>query len=336
MPRRGPRKPPRVVASEPGSLRAWAARHTEWALSKNYSERTIEGWSRNLGYFFSWAEARDVTRPQQVTRPILERYMRHLFHLRKPDGKPLSFPAQLGRITPIRAFFRWLTRQNVLLSNPASDLDMPRVEHRLPKAVLTANEAERVMIQPDVRTSLGLRDRAMLEVLYSTGMRRAELANLGVYDLDIDRGTLMIRQGKGKRDRMVPIGERAIAWVDRYLSDVRPGIVVPPDPGTLFLTYLGEPFTLMVLTAVVRKYIEAADIGKHGACHLFRHTAATLMLENGADIRYVQELLGHAKLTTTQVYTHVSIRKLKQVHTETHPAAKLERRSRGEDPDPKP
>ena len=198
MPRRGPRKPPRVVASEPGSLRAWAARHTEWALSKNYSERTIEGWSRNLGYFFSWAEARDVTRPQQVTRPILERYMRHLFHLRKPDGKPLSFPAQLGRITPIRAFFRWLTRQNVLLSNPASDLDMPRVEHRLPKAVLTANEAERVMLQPDVRTSLGLRDRAMLEVLYSTGMRRAELANLGVYHLDIDRGTLMVRHGKGR------------------------------------------------------------------------------------------------------------------------------------------
>ena len=245
MPRRGPRKPPRVVASEPGSLRAWAARHTEWALSKNYSERTIEGWSRNLGYFFSWAEARDVTRPQQVTRPILERYMRHLFHLRKPDGKPLSFPAQLGRITPIRAFFRWLTRQNVLLSNPASDLDMPRVEHRLPKAVLTANEAERVMLQPDVRTSLGLRDRAMLEVLYSTGMRRKELAGLEVFDIDTERGTALIRKGKGNKDRMVPVGERALAWVERYVHEARPELAVSTAQKALFLTPLGEALSLI-------------------------------------------------------------------------------------------
>jgi integrase/recombinase XerD len=336
MARRGVKKPPTIIASSPDSLRTWAARHVEWARSKNYSERTIEGRIRNINLFIAWAEARDVTRPVEVTRPILERYLRYLFHLRQKNGKPLSWPAQIGRVTPLKALFRWLTRENVLLSNPASDLDMPRHEHRLPKAVLTIEEVERVLGQPDVRTQLGLRDRAMIEVLYSTAMRRAELANLTVFDVDRDRGTIMIRRGKGKRDRVVPAGERALAWIERYLEEVRPSLVVPPDPGALFLTYLGEPFTLMVLSALVRGYVDAADLGKKGACHLFRHTAATLMLENGADIRYVQELLGHAKITTTQIYTRVSIRKLKQVHADTHPGARLNRPPATDDRAPSP
>ena len=153
---------------------------------------------------------------------------------------------------------------------------------------------------------MGLRDRAILETLYSTGMRRLELIGLSCYDLDRERGTVMIRQGKGKKDRMIPIGERALAWIDQYLESARPDLVVGQDDGTLFLTNAGEAFTPDRLTQMVRDYVDAADIGKRGSCHLFRHTMATLMLENGADIRFIQAMLGHAELSTTQIYTQVS------------------------------
>ncbi|MFP4055132.1 MAG: tyrosine-type recombinase/integrase, partial [Phycisphaerae bacterium] len=136
----------------------------------------------------------------------------------------------------------------------------------------------------------------------------------------IDRGTVMIRQGKGHKDRMVPIGARALAWIERYMHEVRPRLMVEPRETTLFLSHLGEPFTPNRLTQLVRDYIDAADIGKRGSCHLFRHTMATLMLENGADVRFIQAMLGHARLDTTQIYTQVSIRKLKEIHTATHPA----------------
>jgi integrase/recombinase XerD len=306
-------------------MAARSAEYLEWMRTKNYSERTVENRAVYLAFFLQWAEDRGVTKPVEVTRPILERYQRHLYHLRKPNGRPLSFRSQYSRLVPVRAFFKWLARQNHLLYNPASELELPRLEHRLPKHVLTASEAEAVLAQPDTDDALGLRDRALLETLYSTGMRRMELAGLALYDLDVERGTLMIRQGKGKKDRMVPIGERALAWIEKYLGDVRPRLVVEPDEGVLFLTSTGEVFTPNRLTQLVRDYVTAAAIGKTGACHLFRHTMATLMLEHGADIRFIQQMLGHAKLETTQIYTQVSIRKLKEIHTATHPGAKLER-----------
>jgi integrase/recombinase XerD len=207
------------------------------------------------------------------------------------------------------------------------------MEKRLPKHVLTANEADRVLNQANVADPLGVRDRAILETFYSTGMRRSELASLKLYDLDIERGTVMIRLGKGKKDRMIPIGARALAWIDKYVIEVRPALVREPDDGTLFLSNLNEAFTRNRLTQMVREYVDAASLGKRGACHLFRHTMATLMLENGADIRFIQQMLGHAELSTTQIYTQVSIRKLKEIHSLTHPA-RLERPDTGATPAP--
>ena len=151
-----------------------------------------------------------------------------------------------------------------------------------------------------------------------------EMISLRPYDLDVERGTLMVRQGKGKKDRMIPIGDRALAWIERYLVEVRPGLLVGDKSGdTLFLNNLGEPFSPEPHDATgAANTCNAADIGKRGSCHLFRHTMATLMLENGADIRYIQAMLGHVKLETTQIYTQVTIRKLKEIHTATHPARK--------------
>lgn len=227
--------------------------------------------------------------------------------------------SQHVRTTPIRALFKWLARGNHVLYNPASDLELPRMERRLPRHVLTVREVETVLAMPDLGTPIGVRDRAILKTFYSTGIRRMELIGLGLFDIDAERGTLMVRQGKGKKDRMIPIGERALAWIAKYTGDVRPELACGLDDGTLFLTTLGEPFVPGRMTQLVRHYVEAADLGKRGSCHLLRHTMATLMLEGGADIRFIQAMLGHAELSTTQIYTQVSIRMLKQIHTATHP-----------------
>ncbi|MDJ0766609.1 MAG: site-specific tyrosine recombinase XerC [Myxococcota bacterium] len=305
---------------DPRSMGALAERFLEWLEVRNYSEQTVRNRRVYLGYFIEWCEARAIFRPNQVTRPILERYQRYLYFYRKKNGKPLTFRSQHSQLVPVRGFFRWLTRNNFILYNPASDLDLPRLERRLPKHVLTKREVEQILSQADVETLLGIRDRAILETLYSTGMRRMELVTLNVYDLDEERGTLMVRQGKNKKDRMIPIGDRAIAWLRKYLSEVRPQLCTPADDSALFLTRIGEPFSRQGLSRLVRAYVTQADIGKTGSCHLFRHTMATLMLENGADVRFIQQMLGHADLSTTQIYTQVSIRQLKQIHEATHPA----------------
>jgi len=304
---------------DPEGLPAYVARYLEWLRVHNYAEPTVKNRELYLGYFIAWGAERGLTAPKEINKPILERYQRSLYHLRKANGAPLTFRSQYARLVPLRAFFRWLTRQNYLLYNPASELELPRSEHRLPKHVLTTAEVEQVMQQPQLDEPMGVRDRAMLETFYSTGMRRSELLGLSLFDLDRERGTVMIRQGKGKKDRMIPIGERAVKWIDRYQHAVRPELAIGRSNTTLFLTATGEPFTPNRLTQMVRDYVNAAQIGKSGSCHLFRHTMATLMLENGADIRYIQAMLGHAELSTTQIYTQVSIRKLKEIHTATHP-----------------
>jgi integrase/recombinase XerD len=305
--------------ADPQGLAAYAARYLEWLRVHNYAEPTVLNRELYLGHFIVWATERGLKQPREITKPILERYQRSLYHLRKANGEPISFRGQHARLVPLRAFFKWLARQNYLLYNPASELELPRLEQRLPKHVLTKAEVEQVMRMPKLDEPMGLRDRAILETFYSTGMRRSELMHLSIFDLDRERGTVMIRQGKGKKDRMIPIGERAVKWIDRYQEDVRPDLAVERGNATLFLTSTGEAFTPNRLTQMVREYVNAADLGKSGSCHLFRHTMATLMLENGADIRYIQAMLGHAELSTTQIYTQVSIRKLKEIHTATHP-----------------
>jgi integrase/recombinase XerD len=292
---------------------------------KNFSDETVHDRRVYASWFIQWAEQRGLTKPGEITKPILERYQRYLFNYRKRDGEPLSVSSQHHHMVVLRVWFKWLARNNHILYNPACDIELPKLESRLPKFVLTAREVERVLAQPDLGTPAGVRDRAMLETFYSTGMRRKELMRLCVYDIDAERGTAMIRQGKGNKDRMVPIGDRALAWIDRYLTEVRPALLIGDAAShVLFLTNLGQPFTPGQLTERVRRLVDAADLGKTGSCHLFRHAMATLMLENGADIRYIQAMLGHARLTTTQIYTQVSIKLLKAVHSATHPA-KLKR-----------
>jgi integrase/recombinase XerD len=198
---------------------------------------------------------------KRITATLMGAYQKFLFHYRKKDGRPLSYSTQSGKLVAVRGFFRWMARQNVLPANPAADLDLPRAEFRLPKHVMTATEAETVIATPDVGDPLGLRDRAILETLYATGMRRAEVTGLSVYDIDHERGTVRITRGKGDKERIIPIGERALAWITKYLDAVRPHLVVADSGDALFLTQVGDPFTPHGLLEVYRATHPAARIG---------------------------------------------------------------------------
>ena len=265
-------------------LAALLEKHLEALQVQNYSPYTVKNRRVHLGFFIGWCAERGLTEPADVTRTVLESYQRHLLYYRKSTGEPLSFRSQHARLVPVRVWFKWMARQHHILHNPASELELPRLGHRLPKHVLSAQEAEQVLAQPDVHDPLGLRDRALMETLYSTGMRRLELANLKIYDLDLERGTVFIRQGKGQKDRMIPIGERAAAWIRKYLEESRPQLVSEPDDKTVFLSNAGEPFSLDHLSDLVRVHVDASGIGKRGACHLFRHTMATLMLSSNISL----------------------------------------------------
>ncbi len=307
-------------ANDDTGMTPYLRRFLEWSAAMNYSSETIKTRANCLRRFNMWCQQRGLEKPQDITSSILERYRSHLFHYRKHNGEPLSFSTQHSHLAPLKAFFKWLNKENYILFNPASDFELPRVPKRLPKHILSVDEIEDMLRQTHIYGEIGLRDRAIIETFYSTGIRRMELVNLKIHDLDMHRGTLTISEGKGKRDRVVPIGERACAWIRKYLDDVRPKLLSDGDNGYLFLTEYGEPFIRNRISDLVKKYKEAVGIDKPGACHLFRHSMATHMLENGADIRYIQIILGHVNLSSTEIYTQVSIKKLKQVHTATHPA----------------
>lgn len=321
------KKPPKSYKKKPNprpiahnGITPYFQQFLEWCAVMNYSQRTIDIRDINVSRFIYWCDERGIDQPQDVTKPILERYRRYLYYYRKTNGQPLGLSTQCQRLQPIKAFFKWLTKENHILYNPASELDMPRTQRRLPKHILSIDEVERILNQASLHGELGIRDRAIIETLYSTGIRRMECVNLKLYDIDLNNGTLMVRLGKGNKDRMVPIGDRACAWISKYIDEVRPGLAMTPDDGTVFLTEYGQAMIKNRMSDAVKKHMQAAGIDKEGACHLFRHSMATHMLENGADIRFIQAILGHSTLSTTEIYTQVSIRQLKDIHSATHPA----------------
>jgi integrase/recombinase XerD len=190
----------------------------------------------------------------------------------------------------------------------------------LPTSVLTADQIETLLDAADIRTDLGLRDRAIMETLYSSGIRCGELVGLDVYDIQLDREILTVRRGKGNKDRIVPLGQRALSWVQKWIADIRPRLLSNSTADALFVSKNGRRLHPNFVSNQVKKYLDGIGIKYRGSCHLLRHAAATLMLENGADLRSLQEFLGHARLNTTQIYTHVSIQRLQEVHRRTHPA----------------
>jgi integrase/recombinase XerD len=292
--------------------------YVDWS-SMTATAATVLNRRKTLERLVAWCDTRGLGQPVEITRAVLEAYQRHLYLYRKENGQPLSIRSQRALLSPLVGWFRWLARERYVEYNVAGELVLPRKPLALPKVVLSVMQVERLMAQPDLEAVTGVRDRAMLELLYSTGMRRMELVQLSVSDVAPETRTVAIRSGKGRRDRFVPMGERACYWVERYLSEERTLLTVRADEWSLFLTDWGTPFELGQLSGTVSRYMRRAGI-QEGSCHALRHACATHMLENGADVRFIQVLLGHAELTSTQIYTQVAIGKLREIHAATHPA----------------
>jgi integrase/recombinase XerD len=310
------------VPIEHTGFHAYLQRYLEAMLMRNYSQSTLRRRESDIRRFVGWCETYGLDQPHDITKPILERYQKHLYYYRQENGEPLSFSSQGNYLAGLRQFFKWLTQENYLLYNPASELIIPKRHARLP-VVLSPQEVEKLMLQPNIHSPYGLRDRAILELLYSTGLRRTELINLQQHDINFEQQTLYVRQGKGGKDRLLPMGQRASHWLNRYLNEVRPQLLIDLADQHLFLSDYGSRFRDTKLGDRVKRYMKKAGITAPGSCHLLRHAMATHMLENGAELRFIQAMLGHADFKSTQIYTHVSISKLQEIHANTHPA-KLE------------
>lgn len=314
------------------TLRQHVLAWLESLVAAGRSPRTVEGYRERVLPFVAWCELRGISQAAQVSQAVLEGWQRYLRGYRRADGRPLAVNGQLHRLSALRVWFRWLLKRHVILYNPAELLELPKEERRLPSQVLDESETRAVLAAQETETLTGLRNRAVLELMWSTGLRRMEVANLMLRDVDSGRGVVNVHQGKGRKDRVVPVGETALGWLQRYVARVRPRLTERYDSGHLFVTAKGTGLGRSTLTMLAGRAIcEQAGVDKAGACHIFRHLMATQMLDNGADTRHLQAILGHEKLETTQVYTRVAIGQLKKVHEKTYPAERKVKRRRKPD-----
>lgn len=289
-----------------------------WIMA-THARTTAANAMHYLVLFSGWASSRGVKDIVQITPDLLLEYQKDLSGQPLQNGRAMTLVTLRNRMAALRSFFRWLWKSGRRLTDPSASLVLPRVSRRLPCDVLSVEEVERIVSMPDLTMPYGIRDRALIELLYATGMRKSELNGIRLDDLDHEKQTVRIVDAKTKDSRVIPVGSRAMRWIEIYLDSARGAIVRGLAIDHLFpsVTQGGRESSLP--STVCRKHMKAAGIHKKKACHIFRHTVATLMLENGADIRAVQEFLGHRSIRSTEHYTHVAIGKLKEVHAKTHP-----------------
>jgi integrase/recombinase XerD len=311
----------------PGELDHLVEQYLAHALALGRARGTVAYRRVYLGQLTCWLEGRGITTARQVTSSLLAEYLAHL-KARVTDYKrerpsPLSVKTLAAEASVLRGFFAWCAARRVVLFDPAENLRLGDHSRPLPKAVLTEEEV-RALLAASGRDALGLRDRAILETLYSTGLRRAELCALDLYDLDQAAGLVRVRRGKGGRDRVVPIGGCALAAIRHYLDAARPELVAMPKEPALFVAALTHRrLSVKTLNLIVRKHAAAAGLGRRVTPHVLRHTCATHLLRGGADIRHVQAILGHLSVATTQIYTRVAVEDLAAVHRRCHPRRRL-------------
>ncbi|HHY12044.1 MAG TPA: site-specific tyrosine recombinase XerD [Firmicutes bacterium] len=280
---------------------------------RGLATNTLESYGRDLRQycgFLSEGTSHTLETASQAT------IVAYLMLLRK-QGKATATIAR--RLAALKAFYQFMLRENYVTEDPTGDLSSPKLERKLPR-VLTVAEVDKLLNQPDTSNPAGIRDKAMLEVLYATGIRVSELVNLNLDDLDFQEGFVRCI-GKGSKERVVPMGEIAVDSLKSYLSKGRSKLVSNPKERALFLNHHGRRLTRQGFWKIVKKYAAQLSIRKEITPHTLRHSFATHLLENGADIRAVQEMLGHADISTTQIYTHVTKDRLKDVYARSHPRA---------------
>jgi integrase/recombinase XerD len=304
------------------SLRTLAAAYIRSLTVRHLSERTIIAASWKLDRFLDYLERCGINQADRITSRTMQGYQMVLFEQLNRRGRPNTVAYQNGLLSTAKSFTRFLKENDYIVSDPGQRVAYAKEPKRLPRGVLTPSEARKIIHAPDTRTVIGYRDRTVLEVLYSSAIRKDELNNLTLADVDYHDGFLRVIEGKGRKDRIVPIGRIACRYLENYIKSVRPELVTDPHNDHLFLTMRGNKFSKNVVWELIKKYTKKAKIRKNVHPHTFRHSCATAMLKNKADIRTIQKLLGHASLDSTQVYTHLSITDLKNVHHRCHPREK--------------
>lgn len=299
-------------------LDQWRPRFQQHLLMLGFSPRTVAGYGAGMVPLFEFLEVRGIEKLSQVTRDGLDAYRQHLF-LIETRGKRLSLGSQSNKLNAIKAFFRFLMEEHVLLIDPAAHIQTPRTGKTLPRQLLSEPETEQLLEAPDITTPLGIRNRAILELLYATAIRNSELRDLALGEVDLERQELFVACGKGGKSRRLPLGEEAAACLEDYLLHARPYLAGPTSGDVVFLSSGGCKLSRGKLSRLVRDIAQACGLEKTVTPHILRHACATHMLRRGAGIRQLQVLLGHSDLGSTQRYTRVDIGDLHEIVAKYHP-----------------
>lgn len=291
---------------------------------RGQSEHTQKTYAGLLNHFLEWAKKQNLTDWKSVQLSHLITFIEHerqraLENQPKESKRKLSSESVYLEIAALRAFYRFAEQEKILPNNIAENLSLPRRWKRLPKA-LTNEEIQKLLIPRPTENKAELCDQAILELAYASGLRLAELKNIRLEQLHLEAGFINVI-GKGNKERVVPVGKKAIEAIERYLRSGRPNLVNKKSPANVFLTKRGTPFASVTLWLRIKNCVKRAGIGRNITPHMLRHSFATHLLEHGADLRVIQELLGHTTINTTEVYTHVAGSRLREVHRKFHPRA---------------
>lgn len=279
-------------------------------LEEGLARNTLDSYRQDITHFADWLEKDAAKDLLQVEQFDIQRYLAFKF--------PISKPRSISRlIASLRRLYRFALRENKIAQDPSLQIESPKLPRSLPKS-LSEDEVEALLAAPDINDPIGLRDRAMLELLYASGLRVSELVGLKVTEVSLSEGVVRVT-GKGSKTRLVPMGEVAADWIARYLKEARPEILEKRLSDSMFVTQRGAAMTRQAFWYLIKRYALVADIQKPMSPHVLRHAFATHLLNHGADLRVVQMLLGHSDISTTQIYTHVARERLKQLHTAHHP-----------------
>ncbi len=289
---------------------------------RNYSPRTVSDYGYNLGSFFRFLEQKAVTDVQGITTATLTDFQRWFYYQPTKRGQARGVVNQNLVLATVKSFFRFLKNEGFIHGNPAEAVEYAREPRSLPRNVLTPKEANRIIDSIDTTTALGYRDRAILEVFYATGVRNQELRNLTVADANLEEELLRVNGGKGGHDRVVPLSRVACKFLETYLKGIRPQLVGGKATDRLFVSFRGNPIDGHTVGDVVKKYARLASVKKHVTPHVWRHTCATHLVKNEANLRHVQDILGHRSLHTTERYLSLTITDLKEAHRKFHPREK--------------
>lgn len=301
------------------SFKPFIDEYAKYLMVRNLDKQTIANACWKLDKFIVYLAKNHITHIDGISKEVILAYQIELYQTINTRGRQNSASYQNNMLSAVKQFMRFLHERDYIVSDPAKDIEYAKQPQSLPKGILTPSEARKIIHTPDTKTVIGYRDRTILEVMYSCGIRKDEVNKLTLNDVDYHDGFLRIHEGKGKKDRIVPIGKIACRYLENYIKSVRPELIKDPYNNHLFLSLKGNRLSKNVVWEMVKKYAKKAKIRKNVHPHTFRHTCATAMLKNKADLNSIRRIMGHTSLSTTQVYMHLNITDLKEVHKRCHP-----------------